>query len=35
MIALVRRVRARVRQLKGVVLEPEVLLYGKRWEDVL
>jgi UDP-N-acetylenolpyruvoylglucosamine reductase len=35
MIALVRRVRARVRHLKGVLLEPEVLLYGKRWEDVL
>lgn len=34
-LELVRRVRARVRQTQGVDLEPEVLLYGKRWEDVL
>jgi UDP-N-acetylmuramate--L-alanine ligase/UDP-N-acetylenolpyruvoylglucosamine reductase len=34
-LELVRRVRARVRQLKGVELQPEVLLYGQRWEDVL
>ncbi len=34
-IALVRKVRARVEQAKGVKLEPEVLLYGQRWEDVL
>ncbi len=34
-LELVRRVRARVRQAKGVELEPEVLLYGKKWEDVL
>jgi UDP-N-acetylenolpyruvoylglucosamine reductase len=34
-IALVRRVRARVREAKGVDLEPEVLLYGKEWKDVL
>ncbi len=34
-LALVRRVRARVRQAKGVDLEPEVLLYGKNWKDVL
>ena len=34
-LELVRRVRARVRQLKGVDLEPEVLLYGKNWNDVL
>ena len=34
-LELVRRVRARVRQMKGVELEPEVLLYGKKWEDVL
>jgi UDP-N-acetylenolpyruvoylglucosamine reductase len=34
-LELVRRVRARVRQLKGVDLEPEVLLYGKNWKDVL
>lgn len=34
-IALIRRVRARVRELKGVDLQPEVLLFGRRWEDVL
>lgn len=34
-IELVRRVRARVEQVKGVTLEPEVLLYGKAWKDVL
>lgn len=34
-LELVRRVRARVRAVKGVGLEPEVLLYGKKWEDVL
>jgi len=34
-LELVRRVRARVRQAKGVELEPEVLLYGKEWKDVL
>ena len=34
-IELVRRVRARVEQVKGVKLEPEVLLYGKEWKDVL
>ncbi|HVS54403.1 MAG TPA: UDP-N-acetylmuramate dehydrogenase [Opitutaceae bacterium] len=34
-LELVRRVRARVRQAKGVELEPEVLLYGKDWRDVL
>ena len=34
-LELVRRVRARVRQRKGVDLEPEVLLYGKNWRDVL
>ena len=34
-IELVRRVRARVEQSKGVKLEPEVLLYGKEWRDVL
>ena len=34
-LELVRRVRARVHQVKGVDLEPEVLLYGKKWEDVL
>ncbi len=34
-LELVRRVRARVRQVKGVDLQPVVLLYGKKWEDVL
>lgn len=34
-LELVRRVRARVREAKGVDLQPEVLLYGKKWEDVL
>jgi UDP-N-acetylenolpyruvoylglucosamine reductase len=34
-IELVRRIRARVEQAKGVNLEPEVLLYGKEWRDVL
>jgi len=34
-IELVRRVRARVEQSKGVRLEPEVLLYGRKWQDVL
>jgi UDP-N-acetylmuramate--alanine ligase len=34
-LELVRRIRARVRQVKGVDLEPEVLLYGKNWRDVL
>lgn len=34
-LALVRRIRARVKEVKGIDLEPEVLLYGKSWEDVL
>jgi UDP-N-acetylmuramate--alanine ligase len=34
-IALVRRVRARVELRQGVKLEPEVLLYGQQWKDVL
>ena len=34
-LELVRRVRARVRQVKGVDLQPEVLLYGREWKDVL
>jgi UDP-N-acetylmuramate--L-alanine ligase/UDP-N-acetylenolpyruvoylglucosamine reductase len=34
-IALVRRVRAEVEKRQGVRLEPEVLLYGKEWKDVL
>jgi UDP-N-acetylenolpyruvoylglucosamine reductase len=34
-IALVRKVRARVKDARGVDLEPEVLLYGADWKDVL
>jgi UDP-N-acetylenolpyruvoylglucosamine reductase len=34
-LELVRRVRARVRQVQGVDLQPEVLLYGREWKDVL
>lgn len=34
-LELVRRVRAAVHQAKGVDLEPEVLLYGRQWKDVL
>jgi len=34
-IALVRRVRERVQQVKGVTLEPEVLLYGSDWREEL
>ncbi len=34
-LELVRRVREGVRQSKGVDLEPEVLLYGREWRDIL
>ncbi len=34
-LELVRRIRARVRENKGVDLQPEVLLYGRNWADVL
>ena len=34
-IGLVRKVRARVKQAKGIDLEPEVLLFGSNWQDVL
>ncbi|MGD1031302.1 MAG: UDP-N-acetylmuramate dehydrogenase [Opitutaceae bacterium] len=34
-IELIRRVRARVRGLHGVELEPEVMLYGRNWKDEL
>ncbi len=34
-IGLVRKVRARVKAAKGVDLEPEVLLFGQEWKDVL
>jgi UDP-N-acetylenolpyruvoylglucosamine reductase len=30
-----RLVRERVRQARAISLEPEVLLYGKDWRDVL
>ncbi len=34
-IALVRRVRDEVRRRRQIELEPEVLLYGRTWKDVL
>ncbi len=34
-IELIRRVRGRVEKARGVVLEPEVLLFGREWRDVL
>jgi UDP-N-acetylenolpyruvoylglucosamine reductase len=34
-IALMRRVRERVKAAHGIELEPEVLLYGRDWRDVL
>jgi len=34
-IALMRRVRERVKAVHGVELEPEVLLFGRDWRDVL
>jgi len=34
-IALMRRVRDRVRAARAITLEPEVLLYGRDWRDVL
>lgn len=34
-IALVRRVRDEVRKRRQIELEPEVLLYGRSWKDVL
>lgn len=34
-MALMRRVRERVKQSRGIDLEPEVLLYGREWRDVL
>ncbi|MBI2518534.1 MAG: UDP-N-acetylmuramate dehydrogenase [Opitutae bacterium] len=34
-IALIRRVRARVKGARGVDLEPEVLLFGQNWKDLL
>lgn len=34
-IALMRKIRARVKSARGIDLEPEVLLYGQEWRDVL
>ena len=34
-VELVRRVRAKVKEARGVELEPEALLYGREWKDVL
>lgn len=34
-IGLVRQIRARVKSARGIDLEPEVLLYGREWRDVL
>ena len=34
-IGLIRKIRARVKSAKGVDLEPEVLLYGREWKDIL
>jgi UDP-N-acetylenolpyruvoylglucosamine reductase len=33
-LELIRQVRARVREVKGVELQPEAILYGRQWEDV-
>jgi UDP-N-acetylenolpyruvoylglucosamine reductase len=34
-VALVRRVRERVKNARGIDLEPEVLFFGQEWRDVL
>jgi UDP-N-acetylenolpyruvoylglucosamine reductase len=34
-VTLVRRVRGRVKAQTGIDLEPEVLLYGAQWEELL
>jgi UDP-N-acetylenolpyruvoylglucosamine reductase len=34
-VALMRRVRERAKSVRGVDLEPEVLLFGKNWRDLL
>ncbi len=34
-VALVRKVRARVKSVRGIDLEPEVLLFGQNWKDLL
>jgi UDP-N-acetylenolpyruvoylglucosamine reductase len=34
-VALMQRVRERVKSVRGIDLEPEVLLFGKNWRDLL
>ena len=34
-IELIRRIRAKVESESGYILEPEVLLVGQSWDDVL
>lgn len=34
-LELIRRIRARVKEAKGIDLEPEALLFGQNWPDVL
>jgi len=34
-LALIQRVRERVHQTNGVMLEPEAQLFGRDWKDIL
>jgi len=34
-VGLIRRVRERVKRARGIDLEPEVLLFGQNWKDLL
>jgi UDP-N-acetylenolpyruvoylglucosamine reductase len=34
-IGLVRKIRSRVKAVRGIDLEPEVMLYGQEWRNVL
>ncbi len=34
-VALVRRVRERAKNMRGIELEPEVMLFGREWRDLL
>jgi UDP-N-acetylenolpyruvoylglucosamine reductase len=34
-VALMRRIRERVKSVRGIDLEPEVMLFGKKWRDLL
>jgi len=34
-VGLIRRVRERVKSARGIDLEPEVLLFGQNWKDLL